>query len=165
MHVILKLDSVCSNCVLPVILLWRSCRGLHTVTPITETTSKFLSHQSSHSSGCRVVQSLMEFCSSEQHRLVTGQLEDPSTLLSLVCDQCGTWVAQACLARLSNQPPTLLAIVTSLQGKTGQVGCTQQGTFFLQKLVEVLGGEAGPAYLLHEDILINISTLIISEVS
>ena len=45
------------------------------------------------------------------------------------------------------------------------MGCTQHGTFFLQKLVEVLGGKTGPAYLLHEDILINISTLVMSEVS
>jgi len=72
-------------------------------------------------------------------------------------------VAQACLARLTDQSPALHSIVTSLQGKAGQLGSTQQGTFFLQKLVEVLGGETGPAYLLQEDILVNIGTLCMSE--
>ena len=122
-------------------------------------------HDSSYSSGCRVVQSLIENLSSEQCRLLTQQLEDPSTLLYLVSDQCGTFVAQTCLTRLSKQPAALLVIVTSLQGKVGELGCTQHGTFFLQKLVEVLGGKTGPAYLLHEDILLNISTLVMSEVS
>merc|ERR1712080_372620 len=78
-------------------------------------------------------------------------------------DQSGTFVAQACLARLTDQSPALHSIVTSLQGKAGQLGSTQQGTFFLQKLVEVLGGETGPAYLLQEDILVNIGTLCMSE--
>ena len=112
-----------------------------------------------------MVQSLIENLSSEQCRLLTQQLEDPSTLLCLVSDQSGTFVAQACLTRLSKQPGALLVIVTSLQGKAGELGCTQHGTFFLQKLVEVLGGKTGPAYLLHEDILINISTLVMNEVS
>ena len=112
-----------------------------------------------------MVQSLLEFSSPEHQRLLTRQLEDPATLLDLVGDQSGTFVAQACLAHLAKQPAALLAIVISLQGKTGELGCTQHGTFFLQKLVEVLGGEAGPAYLLHEDILASTSVLVFSEVT
>jgi hypothetical protein len=112
-----------------------------------------------------VVQSLLESCSPEQHLLLTRHLEDPATLLELVGDKFGTFVAQACLAHLSKHPAALLAIVTGLQGKAGRLGCTQHGTFFLQRLVEVLGGEVGPAYLLHEDILGSLSMLIVSEVS
>ena len=56
-------------------------------------------------------------------------------------------------------------MVTALLGRTGQLGCTQQGTFFLQRLVEGVGGEVGAALLLHEDILDSVGMLAVSEVT
>ena len=54
----------------------------------------------------------------------------------------------------------------ALKGKTGELGCTPHGTFFLQRLVEVVGeGGKGVAILLHEDVLASIGGLAFSEVS
>ena len=106
---------------------------------------------------------MIEFCSPDQRNILTRSLEDPVALLELVDDRNGTFVAQACLGHL-HQPATLLTIVTSLHGKVGHLGCTQHGTFFLQRLVEVLGPGTEAAMLLHEDILANINILVISEV-
>jgi hypothetical protein len=56
-------------------------------------------------------------------------------------------------------------MVTALRGRAGALGCTQHGTFFLQRLVEVLvAGEGVACSLLQEDILASIGSLVISEV-
>ena len=54
-------------------------------------------------------------------------------------------------------------MVTVLKGQAGALGCTQHGTFFLQRLV-VLGAEGAACSLLQEDILASIGSLVISEV-
>ena len=107
---------------------------------------------------------MLDRSSPEQCRCITGLLEDPSTLLELVENRNGTFVAQACLSHLAPHPASLLAMVIAVQGKTGQLGCTQEGTFFLQRLVEVLGQSKGVAFLLQEDILTNIDLLATNEV-
>merc|ERR1719319_115616 len=104
------------------------------------------------SSGTRVVQALLEYTTGEQRQQLVRLLGVPATILLLATDRFGTYVAQAGLGHLAANAPALLAIVRALKGKTGQLGCTPHGTFFLQRLVEVVGeGGKGVAILLHED--------------
>ena len=107
----------------------------------------------------------MEHGSPEQRRQLARQLEDPATLLQLVGDRSGTFVAQACLGNIAMDKAALVGLVTALQGRAGALGCTQHGTFFLQRLVEVLGAAEGAACVMHEDILANIGSLVTCEVS
>jgi hypothetical protein len=115
-------------------------------------------------SGCRVVQALLQSGSPEQRRQLARQLEEPVTLLLLVGDRSGTFVAQACLGHLARDKAALVGMVTALKGQAGALGCTQHGTSFLQRLVEVLGAEGAACSLLQEDILASIGSLVISEV-
>jgi hypothetical protein len=117
------------------------------------------------SSGCRVVQALLERGSPEQRRQLARQLEEPATLRQLVGDRSGTFVAQACLGNIASDKAALVGLVTALQGRAGALGCTQHGTFFLQRLVEVLGSAKGAVCVLHEDILASIGSLVTCEVS
>jgi len=118
------------------------------------------------SSGCRVVQSMLEFSSPDQQRSITSLLCNTKTLLTLASDRHGTYVAQACLPHLTPNPTALLALVTSVQGYTAMLGQHQCGTFFLQRLVGVLSTHypgSGAACLLQEDILASLSQLVITE--
>merc|ERR1719318_1302679 len=82
------------------------------------------------SSGCRVVQSMLEFSSPDQQRSITSLLCNTKTILTLASDRHGTYVAQACLPHLTPNPTALLALVTSVQGYTAMLGQHQCGTFF-----------------------------------
>merc|ERR1719318_2437237 len=114
------------------------------------------------SSGCRVVQSMLEFSSPDQQRSITSLLCNTKTILTLASDRHGTYVAQACLPHLTPIPTALLALVTSVQGYTAMLGQHQCGTFFLQRLVGVLSTHysgSGAACMLQEDILASLSQL------
>merc|ERR1711942_85631 len=123
-------------------------------------------HLSIDSAGCRVVQSLLEFSSPDQQRSMTSLLCTSKTLLTLVTDRHGTYVAQACLPHITPSPTTLLAMVNALLGNTVMLGKHQCGTFFLQRLVGILCTHypgSATTCLLQEDILANIAQLIITE--
>merc|ERR1711942_618627 len=123
-------------------------------------------HLSMDSAGCRVVQSLLEFSSPDQQRSMTSLLCTSKTLLTLVTDRHGTYVAQACLPHITPSPSTLMAMVNALLGNTVMLGKHQCGTFFLQRLVGILCTHypgSATTCLLQEDILANIAQLIITE--
>ena len=115
-----------------------------------------------------MVQALLEFSSPEQRRQLARHLEDPVTLRHLVGDKFGTFVAQACLGHMSPEPSAPRKIVKALRGRVGLLGSSQQGTFFLQRLLEVLEGlenaEMATCYL-HEEVLCSIDVLAFSEVT
>eukprot|EP00092_Neocalanus_flemingeri_P018265 GFUD01019766.1.p1 GENE.GFUD01019766.1~~GFUD01019766.1.p1 ORF type:complete len:775 (+),score=242.89 GFUD01019766.1:32-2326(+) len=118
------------------------------------------------SSGCRVVQSMLEFSSPDQQRSITSLLCNAKTLLVLAADRHGTYVAQACLPHLTPSPTSLLALVNCLLGYTATLGQHQFGTFFLQRLVGVLSTHypgSGAACLLQEDILSSLPQLVTTE--
>merc|ERR1719508_29524 len=71
-------------------------------------------HLSMDSSGCRVVQSMLEFSSHDQRRSITSLLCNTKTLLTLAGDRHGIYVAQACLPHLTPCPTSLLALVNSI---------------------------------------------------
>merc|ERR1719186_1621934 len=123
-------------------------------------------HLSMDSSGCRVVQSMLEFSSVDQRRSITSLLCNTRTLLTLAADRHGTYVAQACLPHLTPSPTSLLALVNSILGYTATLGQHQCGTFFMQRLVGVLTTHypgSGAACLLQEDILASLPQLVITE--
>merc|ERR1719508_156457 len=123
-------------------------------------------HLSMDSSGCRVVQSMLEFSSPDQRRSITSLLCNTKTLLTLAGDRHGTYVAQACLPHLTPCLTSLLALVNSILGYTATLGQHPCGTFFMQRLVGVLVTHypgSGAACLLQEDILSSLSQLVITE--
>merc|ERR1719508_236231 len=123
-------------------------------------------HLSMDSSGCRVVQSMLEFSSPDQRRSITSLICNTKTLLTLAGDHHGTYVAQACLPHLTPSPTSLLALVNSILGYTATLGQHQCGTFFMQRLVGVLTTHypgSGAACLLQEEILASLPQLVTSE--
>merc|ERR1719420_1410612 len=97
---------------------------------------------------------------------MTSLLCTSKTLLTLVTDRHGTYVAQACLAHITPSPDTLMSLVNALLGHTAMLGKHQSGTFFLQRLVGILCTHypgSATTCLLQEDILANIAQLIITE--
>ena len=114
-----------------------------------------------------MVQTLIEFCSPEQRGQLAQHLEDPATLRHLVGDKFGTFVAQACLGHVSPESSAPRRMVKALRGRVGLLGCSQHGTFFLQRLIELLSSrenaEMASCYL-HEEVLSSIDVLALSEV-
>merc|ERR1719369_1414649 len=134
--------------------------------PILNIVVANFTHLSLDSAGCRVVQSLLEFSSLEQQSLMTSLLCTSKTLLTLVTDRHGTYVAQACLPHITPSPDILMALVNALLGHTAMLGKHQCGTFFLQRLVGILSTHypgSATTCLLQEDILANITQLVITE--
>ena len=134
--------------------------------PLLTIVLKNFTHLSMDSAGCRVVQSLLEFSSPDQQRSMTSLLCTSKTLLTLVTDRHGTYVAQACLPHITPSPSTLMTMVNALLGNTVMLGKHQCGTFFLQRLVGILCTHypgSATTCLLQEDILANIAQLIITE--
>jgi len=134
--------------------------------PILNIVVANFTHLSLDSAGCRVVQSLLEFSSPDQQSLMTSLLCTSKTLLTLVTDRHGTYVAQACLPHITPSPSTLMALVNALLGHTAMLGKHQCGTFFLQRLVGILSTHypgSATSCLLQEDILANMTQLVITE--
>jgi len=134
--------------------------------PLLSLVLTYFTQLSLDSSGCRVVQSLLEFSSPDQQRTITSLLCNTKTLLTLAADRHGTYVAQACLPHLTPSPTALLDLVNCLLDHTAMLGQHQCGTFFLQRLVGVLSTHypgSAAACLLQEDILSNLSQLVITE--
>ena len=120
---------------------------------------------STHPSGCRVIQALLK-SNGNSHQLdqLTCHLkEELATLIKLAMDKFGTFVAQESLNHMAKTPGALLEVVKAIQGKMNQLGSNLHASFFLQKLLEVLQGEAS-RFLLQEEILANIRLLAFSEV-
>ena len=117
-------------------------------------------------SGCRVVQGLMEFSSTEQKRTILDMLCNPETLEALVCDSHGTYVAQACLPHLVQETVSLFDLVKCLFGRVTRIATNINGTFFLQRLIGILATHFpthGYTCILQEEIFINLSQIIITE--
>jgi len=134
--------------------------------PIFAIVQANFTHLSLDSAGCRVVQTLLEFCSPEQQRSLTNLLCAGKTLLTLATDRNGTYVAQACLSHLTPHTTDLLSLVNAVLGNTVKLGQHQCGTFFLQRLVGILSthypGSAVTSFL-QEDILANIAQVVTTE--
>merc|ERR1719289_113869 len=134
--------------------------------PILNIVVANFTHLSKDSAGCRVVQSLLEFSSPDQQSFMTSLLCNSKTLLTLVTDRHGTYVAQACLPHITPSPSTLVNVVNALLGHTAMLGKHQCGTFFLQRLVGILSTHypgSATTCLLQEDILANMAQLVITE--
>ena len=134
--------------------------------PILSVILSNFTHLSMDSSGCRVVQSMLEFSSPDQRRSITSLICNTKTLLTLAGDRHGTYVAQACLPHLTPSPTSLLALVNSILGYTATLGQHQCGTFFMQRLAGVLTTHypgSGAACLLQEDILASLPQLVTTE--
>jgi len=119
---------------------------------------------STHPSGCRVVQALLK-SNGNSHQLdqLTCHLkEELATLIKLAMDKFGTFVAQESLNHMAKTPGALVEVVKAIQGKMNQLGPNMHASFFLQKLLEVVPGEAS-RFLLQEEILANIRPLAFSE--
>merc|ERR1719425_21529 len=134
--------------------------------PIINIVVANFTHLSMDSAGCRVVQSLLEFSSPDQQSFMTSLLCTSKTLLTLVTDRHGTYVAQACLPHITPSPSTLVDVVNALLGHTAMLGKHQCGTFFLQRLVGILSTHypgSATTCLLQGDILANLAQLVITE--
>ena len=72
---------------------------------------------------------------------------------------------QACLRHLSRQPNLLQTIVMSVAGRTVELAQDQSGTYFLQRLMGVLGHHTDTIslHLMMEDIIRNIGQLVVTE--
>jgi len=115
--------------------------------------------------GCRVVQYYIEHSNDTHQMELCSLLCKKPTLLSLVCDSHGTYVAQSFLPYCCKFPNNLNNLLSSVLGSTREIGTNQHGTYFLQGLVCFLNEcpEFVGVHLFHEDVFNNFNSLVTTE--
>ena len=115
--------------------------------------------------GCRVVQTLLNSCALKKNR-VYEMFTNANTALVLSTDRYGTYVAQACLSHMIGDLSALCTLVTSLLGHMSVIGKTQSGSYFLQRLADILithYKDSDVTGVFVEEVLTNMSQLIAVE--
>merc|ERR1719186_1980958 len=107
--------------------------------------------------GYHVVETAITILGPEQREFFILELENKVTLLSLLKNKYGTFVAQACVPHLL--PRTVTALVNSLLGHVVELGCNYFATFFIQQFL-AKWGQSTTLNLLAEDILCHLRPMV-----
>jgi len=126
--------------------------GLERIVSVVTSQFRSLSY---HPAGCRVVQKCLSLADPAQQNSIVRLLGNQTTLLGLLRNKNGIYVAQACLPLMS--PQTAKVVVNSLRGHVLELGKNQCATHFLQQFLA--GQPATVVTPVIDEVLANVANL------